>query len=337
MKQFIEKYHLKYGFLLSVVFPGIFIFQEIVPEKMIIRFVSSFLFIFCLWTVNFIFVDFSANKLKGKRSFWYLRITLAFLITSASYILIGFLVDNTGTMLSQVRGEKFTSIKAWLFLSLRLFLLNCLVLIIKYLFDSSKEKRRVELENEVLKRENLNARHEGLKQQVNPHFLFNSLNTLKSLVKRDPVQAENFINELALVYRYMLLNHDKNMIPIRSEIDFLKSYLYLLEIRFGDSMKTEINIPDLYLENQMPPNTLQLLVENAVKHNAFSLKKPLMISVFLKDDYLIVENNLQEKNEQNASSNMGLSNISNRYLLLKNKDILIKKNNRVFQVMLPIN
>ena len=100
-----------------------------------------------------------------------------------------------------------------------------MIILIKYLFDTHAEKRKVALENEVLKRENLNALHEILKQQVNPHFLFNSLNTLKSLTKRDPEQAASFISELSTVYRYMLLHRDKTVVSLKEEIDFLKSYL----------------------------------------------------------------------------------------------------------------
>jgi two-component system LytT family sensor kinase len=189
-----------------------------------------------------------------------------------------------------------------------------------------------------LKRENLNALHETLKQQVNPHFLFNSLHTLKSLTKRNPDQAIHFIDELSSVYRYMLLHQDKKIVTIGEEIEFLRSYLYLLKIRFGDAINTEIALPDKLLKHSMPPNTLQLLIENAVKHNALSTKKPLCISIYTKDDYLVVRNNLQFKPEQTStSSHFGLSNISNRYLLLNGRDIIIKKTEKDFLVLLPVN
>lgn len=126
------------------------------------------------------------------------------------------------------------------------------------------------------------------------------------------------------------------MVSLREEIDFLKSYLYLLKIRFGGAIQAQIQIPDSLLNSMMPPNTLQLLIENAVKHNALSLKKPLSISLFTLKDYLVVENNLQPKAERGESSHLGLSNIRSRYALLKGKEIIIQKKEENFQVLLPI-
>ena len=336
MKEIIEKYHLKFALIVALALPGLFVFQETVPQRMLIRFVSSFLFIFSLWTANFTLVDFSKKRLQVKPAIWYTKIFLAFVITTVLYILIGFTIDSTETMLSQVRGEKFSSPKSWFYLGLRLFLLNCLILIIKYLFDSYKEKRQVEKENELLKSENMNALHEVLKQQLKPHFLFNSLNTLRSLVKRDPETADRFITELASVYRYMLLHQNKNTVTLGEEIEFLESYLYLLRIRFGDAIRTEIRIPEQFLQTVIPPNTLQLLVENAVKHNSFSLNRPLTIAAFIENDTLTVQNNLQHKEENNAPSNLGLQNINSRYSLLFNKAIGIEKNETHFRILLPV-
>jgi two-component system LytT family sensor kinase len=136
----------------------------------------------------------------------------------------------------------------------------------------------------------------------------------------------------------MLLHQDKKIVTIGEEIEFLRSYLYLLKIRFGDAINTEIVLPDELLKQSMPPNTLQLLIENAVKHNALSTKRPLCISIYTKDDYLVVRNNLQFKPQQTStSSHFGLSNISNRYLLLNRKDIIIKRTEKDFLVLLPVN
>lgn len=206
----------------------------------------------------------------------------------------------------------------------------------KYLFDSSKEKQRIMMENELLKRENLSAMHEALKQQVNPHFLFNSLHTLKSLVKQNQHQSLIFIDELSSVYRYMLLHHEKNEVPVEEEINFLKSYLHLLKLRFGESIVTEIRIPQSLFAFRMPPNTLQLLIENAVKHNILSHKRPLCISIFVTGNYLAVENNLQPKKAKSKSSQLGLSNINSRYKILNGKSIQVQRDEHRFMVLLPI-
>ena len=335
MIRFVKKYHLQYGFLLSIILPALFIFQETVAERMLVRFVSVLCYIFSLWIANFILVDFSKNRSKNT-FIWFFRIVVAFLLTTSVYIFIGFYIDSTETMLSQVRGEKIYSLKSWLYLCLRLFLLNILVLIIKYLFDTYEEKSQIELENEALKNANLNALHETLKQQLKPHFLFNSLNTLKSLIKRDPELAEQFVNELSQVYRYMLTHQIKKVVSVKEEMDFLNSYLYLLRIRFGESISTSINIPVHVQSAEIPPNTLQILIENSVKHNAFSLKKPLVIKVYYIDEFLVVENNLQYKEENSESSNLGLYNINSRYKLLFNKEIVISKTQDCFKVLLPL-
>lgn len=337
MKKFFYKYHLQFGLLLAVVLPGLFIFKEPVPHIMFLRFISAFTYIITLWIVNFFLVDFRQKGSLAKSYRWYLRIILAFVTSASVYIVVGLLIDNTGVLMAQVRGDNFYTFKAWFFLILRLLLLNTLILIIKYLFDIYEEKRKIEIENQILKNENLQALHEVLKNQLQPHFLFNSLNTLKALIKRDPLIAENFVSELASVYRYMLLHQNKNVVTLEEEVQFLKSYLYLLNLRFGDAIQAEFTIPSAILNVSIPPNTLQLLIENAVKHNLFSLKRQLTISLFQWNDFLVIQNNLQLKEVTSESSAIGLKNINTRYQLLFNKDIIIKTHENYFQVLLPIN
>lgn len=338
MKRFIDKYDLKKGILLSIAIPTIFLALDGNPSNVFSHFIFSFIITFCFWMINAVLIDFKNAKTTAiKRPlYFYTRFAASFILAVAIYIVMGLLLQQAGTILSPLRGNWGASFSSWFYLCIKIILFNSLIILIKYLFDINAEKRKIELENEVLKRENLNALHESLKQQVNPHFLFNSLNTLTSLTKRNPAQAVDYINELSSVYRYMLLHQDKKNVTLRDEIDFLKSYLYLLKIRFGDAITTEISLPGELLDNSMPANTLQLLIENAVKHNALSLQKPLSISISAGNNYLTVKNNLRSKKEEPSSSHLGLSNISNRYLLLKGKDIIIKKTEEEFIVLLPI-
>ncbi len=338
MKRFIDKYDLKKGILLSIAFPTIFLALDSNPSNILSHFIFSFIITFCFWVVNAVLIDFKNSiTIGGKKPlYFYTRFATSFVLAIVIYIFLGLLLERSGIILSPLRGNWGASFSSWFYLCMKIILFNSLIILIKYLFDINAEKRKIVLENEVLKRENLNALHESLKQQVNPHFLFNSLNTLKSLTKRNPGQAVDFITELSSVYRYMLLHQDKKNVTLRDEIDFLKSYLYLLKIRFGDAITTEISLPDELLNYSMPANTLQLLIENAVKHNALSLQKPLSISILAENNYLAVKNNLRSKKEEPSSSHLGLSNISNRYLLLKGKDIIIKKTEEEFIVLLPI-
>jgi two-component system LytT family sensor kinase len=339
VKEIITRYHLKTGFLVATLLPGIFIFSDSEAHGFFNRFLSSFSYIFILWFINFKLVDFRADKRRNDQKYissLAAKLVLSFVIAVALYILIGYTLDQTGNFLSQVSGGHQHSAKAWLFLNLRIFFFDGLIILVKFIYDSYEEKRRIEFENEFLKRENLHARHEALKQQVKPHFLFNSLNTLKSLLKNNADHAVDFTSELSSIYRYMLLHHDKSVVALRDEIEFSKSYVYLLKIRFGDAINTTIDVKEEFLNSLMPPNTLQLLIENAVKHNILSLKKPLFISILTNESFLIVENNLQPKAVRTMSSNLGLDNIRSRYLLLNGKEIRIQRNGGYFQVVLPI-
>ncbi|MEP7142396.1 MAG: histidine kinase [Ferruginibacter sp.] len=339
IKDIINKYHLKVGAIVATILPGLFVFSEKDSSQIVTRFICSFLIIFLLWSINFFLVDFKRDTFSKKKYFFLkmpFSIILALLLSIALYFIIGLLIDTTGTMLSQISGRQFYSFKSWFFLCLRIIFFNGLIMLIKYLFDNYEEKKQLELEMEILKKETVFAQHEVLKQQVSPHFLFNTLNTLKSLVKANPELAAKFISEMALVYRYMLVNTDKNEVSIREEIEFVKSYLYLLQIRFGESIVANIHIPEAFLNKTMPPNTIQLLIENSVKHNSFSASKPLTIHIFYECNYLILENNLRKKKEYLPSSNFGLRNINSRYLMLKGKQIIIKNEGNFFQVFLPI-
>jgi sensor histidine kinase YesM len=330
MKRLVSTYRIKEGLVVALFFPAALALSDSSRSTTLLHFTSSFLIIFSQWCMNFGLVDFR----KAGRP--YGRIALSYILSILIYLCIGLLLDLTGKLLSTTRGNWGHSFSSWLFICLTIFLFNTLILLVKHAYDSNAEKKDLALENERLKRENLQAQHEALKQQVNPHFLFNTLTTLQSLTKHDPQQATAFIGELASVYRYMLQHQDKNMVTLGEELDFMRSYLYLLRIRFGEALCTEIQVPDAVLGHSMPPNTLQLLVENAVKHNGLSMKRPLKISIYVDGDYLTVRNNLQPKAVEGGSSQLGLSNISQRYVLLKGKDILIKKDEQDFQVLLPI-
>ena len=338
MKNFISKYDLKKGFLLSIAFPTIFLALDSNPSNVFSHFIFSFLITFCFWIVNAVLIDFkNPASAKINPAFYYGRFAASFILATLIYISLGLLLHHSGVILSISRGNWGGSFSSWFYLCMKIILFNSLIILLKYLFDINAEKRKIELENEVLKRENLNASYESLKQQVNPHFLFNCLNTLAFLTKQNPDQAIDFITELSSVYRYMLVHQDKKNVTLRDEIEFLKSYLYLLKIRFGEAIITEITLPEELLNYSMPSNTLQLLIENAVKHNALSIQKPLSISIYAENNYLTVQNNLRSKKEQLSSSHLvGLNNISNRYLLLKGKDIIIKKTEEKFIVLLPI-
>ena len=169
-----------------------------------------------------------------------------------------------------------------------------------------------------LQKENLQSQFEVLRQQVNPHFLFNSLNVLTSLIKLEPDLAEKFTEHLSKVYRYVLENKDNDLVNLQTELDFLDAYIFLLNIRFMDKIVVNVTIENDKKELLILPLALQLLIENAIKHNSMSKKNPLKIEIFIdKENKLNVVNNLQERESHMASTGVGLKNIEHRYYLLE--------------------
>jgi len=180
------------------------------------------------------------------------------------------------------------------------------------------------------------AKFESLKNQLDPHFLFNSLNVLTSLIGENPNQAERFTTKLSKVYRYVLEQRNKDLVPIEEELKFAKTYMELLGMRFEDAVK--FNIPDIISTNELKivPLSLQLLLENAVKHNVVSTSKPLTINIYEEDNYLIIENNINPKEALGKSTKIGLQNIADRYGLITQRGVKIKNNNKKFKVSLPL-
>lgn len=189
---------------------------------------------------------------------------------------------------------------------------------------------------EQLKKENAESQLEILKNQVKPHFLFNSLNTLASLIPEDASLAVDYVQKLAEVYRYVLEIKDKKLIPIAEELDCVKAYLFMLQIRFGESLHYEIREEGLGEAHHIVPLSLQLLVENAVKHNIISSKKPLTITIIPEGQKLVVTNNLQPKIQVVKSTGTGLNNIQSRYDILSQLPVEIIKSADKFTVKLPI-
>ncbi len=188
-----------------------------------------------------------------------------------------------------------------------------------------------------VQKENLQSQFEVLKQQVNPHFLFNSLNVLTSLIKIDPDLAESFTERLSKVYRYVLENKEKDLVSLSTELEFLNAYLFLLEIRFMNKIVIEINIDKSYYDFQILPIAIQLLIENAIKHNTFSKVSPLKIELYIdSQNRLNIVNNLNTRETKFASTGVGLENISRRYALVSDQSPEFTKTKDQFIARLPL-
>lgn len=192
------------------------------------------------------------------------------------------------------------------------------------------------LEAEKLKKEQAIAQYETLKTQVNPHFLFNSLNVLTTLVHKDADVAEQFINQLSKVYRYILESRAQEIIGLDEEMRNLEAYVFLMKIRFGGNFLFDNQLTTNTNRYKVAPLTLQMLVENALKHNEVSKMHPLSISVSFEDNFIVIRNNLQLKTNQNESTGIGLSNIKSRYEFLSTQPISVSEADGFFTVKIPV-
>ncbi len=196
--------------------------------------------------------------------------------------------------------------------------------------------RNLAIESEKMKKEAITAKYESLKNQVNPHFLFNSLNTLTNLVYEDADLSARFIKKLSEVYRYVLETREKEIVRLGEELNFVRSYIFLQQIRHEDSLVFEL-APDIDENSGVIPLGVQMLVENAIKHNVISGEAPLTIRIFQKENFLIIENTLKKKNIlKEESSGVGLENIKARYSLLSGRAVEVSEAAALFSVKLPL-
>lgn len=216
------------------------------------------------------------------------------------------------------------------------FLISMLVALLFYAGYYYKFYKEKQVKEQKIIAGSASARFDALKNQLDPHFLFNSLNVLTSLIEEDPDQAQKFTTSLSKVYRYVLEQKNKDLVTVDEELNFARTYVRLLKMRFEDSIVFEIPEHCSIPEAKIVPLSLQLLLENAVKHNVVTSSKPLLIKVFEKGGMLVVSNNLQEKQVVKKSSGVGLQNIKQRYGILTDREVIINKNATEFSVAIPM-
>jgi two-component system, LytTR family, sensor kinase len=210
--------------------------------------------------------------------------------------------------------------------------LNC----VNAIYFFMQKSRKAEVRAEQFKKDSIEARFEALRSQINPHFLFNCLSALSNLVYKDADTSAKFITQLSNVYRYLLFSQERKIVSLHEELEFMDSYLFLLKIRFGENISIEKNITTDIRHFYIAPATLQMLIENAIKHNVVSGRSPLRIHIVSINESITVTNNLQEKHVKEPSTHVGLKNIIKRYQFLSDKSVEITRTAYDFIVKVPL-
>lgn len=254
------------------------------------------------------------------------NIALAYGLLWASVLVAGVVVGNP----FGIKGALF-------FYSWKFIYIVPLAILVAYVIKLAVNAKVVEVENYKLKEENLNVQIKSLKDQVNPHFLFNTLNTLSSLIRLgNKDEGLQFVDDLAKVYRYILESEKKEFVSVKYELEILQSYYFMLRKRFGVLLNIHIDIDEEKLNTLVPPMVFQHLVENAIKHNEISSQTPLLIRIYNDDKYIYVRNKIHQKPETNTSLGVGLPNLIKRYKLMADKNVIIQHVDDEFIVKLPV-
>lgn len=267
------------------------------------------------------------NKSKWINSLIVLRVFVELIIISllaALFVLIG----HASSLLENNSFNYFTSLVFRESL-IAAILLNIFTVIVLEFFVQNRHHQK-------LKEEYAKMLYRQLKDQINPHFLFNSLNVLVSLINKDAQRATDYTKKLSEVYRYVLTHDMEDTVSVKKELEFIRNYIEILQIRFGEGLQVHLSVKENVLCQRIPSMALQVLVENAVKHNAQTINHPLIIDISNENNYVVVANNIIPRFRIEKSTNIGLKNLNNKYMIIANKNIMIEKNQERFVVKIPL-
>jgi two-component system, LytTR family, sensor kinase len=295
-----------------------------------------FILIFSLfiWFVNTALLFYSYKQRLLQRKL--VRLFFATIIVFSFVVGVFIIMKETGFFRNLTRpfpGEAFSN-RFILAPLTQAFAFNVMIFVLIELLLLREQRNKVSVENEQLKLANMEAKINSLKEQLHPHFLFNSLSTLRSLISRSPEKAEVYLEQLAELLRFST-NNSKAVIPLKNEIELCRNYLNMQKVRFGNSLEFKFNIPDAIVHQiEVPVYSLQQLAENAIKHNILTKEMPLLIDVYYNGitNEVITSNNLQPKNVNEPTSSTGLANLNERYVLLGYPGITIQKTDSKFSV-----
>lgn len=305
-------------------------------QKMIIDFCYSIYFGFVLTIINSTFFDYLNHKVNWTSQTERYRMAIGFLgsipLTMMGAWFVRMTIEvwiNNQSFEAFIKNQKFSN---YIFILIITFVVSLFFHAI-FLYRKLQENR---VKEQKIIAGNASAQFETLKNQIDPHFLFNSLNVLSSLIEEHPENAQRFTTSLSKIYRYVLDQKDKELVPLKEELNFAKTYMKLLSMRFENSLT--YSLPDTLIDEdaKVVPLSLQLLLENTIKHNIVSDIQPLHITISVEGDYLVISNNLQKKEVLQSGSGVGLKNIVNRYAILTAKPVLVESDDINYLVKIPI-
>ena len=301
----------------------------------IIQFGFYQLYAFVLGYSNMAFFDYMERQSWDKGD--YIKRIIIGIIGSTLITLVGLFLLRAGTSVFYYGTDfdVFIQKESWKAYSFGIWITLSIVSVFHFVYFYNRYQKNKIKEQKVIAG-TASAKFDALKNQLDPHFLFNSLNVLTSLIEENPVNAQKFTTSLSKVYRYVLEQKSKELVTVDEELNFARTYMSLLKMRFEDSIIFEIPDKASNPESKVVPLSLQLLLENAVKHNMVTSSKPLHIKIYEDDNYLVVMNNLQPKQIVKKSSGVGLENIKQRYQLLSNKKVHINQREKDFAVAIPM-
>ena len=224
----------------------------------------------------------------------------------------------------------------WFWITIGILLAALLFTLYRFRMNKQRQIHTLQSKAQMLEKEKALVMFESLKQQLNPHFLFNSLSSLSGLIESDQQLAGNFLKQMSKIYRYILKSRDSEVVSLQEEADFVQTYINLQRTRFNDGLQVHININEDDLHRKIPPVTLQNMVENAIKHNIIDVESPLVIEMYTENGYIVVKNNLQKKQVVESSNKQGLSNLRSLYRYLTDKPLIIEERDDYFLIRIPL-
>lgn len=313
--------------------------REKTPENFMLTVAVCFMYSFVLGAGNGFVNDFLNKKFPWSEATRKRTVISIVSTVAANTVMVyfcnymNFVVFQKGASTEEYFSGKYNFIN-WF--TINIALLISAFLHAKGFMEELKKTSRKEVVEQKLIAKSANAQFESLKNQLDPHFLFNSLNVLSSLIDENPKQAQKFTASMSKIYRYVLEQKDKELVTVEDELEFAKTYCDLLKTRFEDSVDFIFEVRTEDYRRFVVPLCLQLLLENCIKHNFATYSKPLVIKIFSENDTLCIENNLQVREQIKESSGIGLANIVQRYALLTRRHVFIEKSEDYFKVKLPV-